>query len=153
MDSRVVITPSSRVCSQRNGGKVNAVIHNVYVFDQNGLPVISLKLGSIETDSTLLTGFLSAMESFSKKIAQGDVEEINIKDYQFHIKTCETLYVALAADKTDKTAAYRLSEICKAIEKRHCNFEDKLIELEIRDIATKKITLMDKATEWARIGL
>jgi predicted regulator of Ras-like GTPase activity (Roadblock/LC7/MglB family) len=129
------------------------VIHNIYVFDENGLPVISVKLGSIEADSALLTGFLSAMESFSRKIAQGDVEEINIKDYKFHIKACGSLYIALAADKTDKDIAYRLSEICKLIEKRHCNFEDKQAELEIKDIATKKISLMERATDWAKIAL
>jgi predicted regulator of Ras-like GTPase activity (Roadblock/LC7/MglB family) len=138
---------------QENGGRVRVVIHNVYVFDVNGLPVISVKLGSIEADSALLTGFLSAMESFSRKIAQGDVEEINIKDYRFHIKACGSLYVALAADKTDKDTAYRLSEICKVVEKQHCNFEDKIIELEIKNIATRKIGLMDRATDWAHIGL
>lgn len=129
------------------------VIHNVYVFDQNGLPVISVKLGSIETDSTLLTGFLSAMESFSRKIAQGDVEEINIRDYRFHIRACGTLYVALAADKDDKDTKYRLGEICKVLEKRHCNLEDKSLELEVKDIATKKISLIERATDWAKIGL
>jgi hypothetical protein len=129
------------------------MIHNIYVFDQNGLPVMAIKLGSIETDSTLLTGFLSAMESFSKKIAQGDVEEINIKDYRFHIRACGALYVALATDKTDKDGPYRLSEICKVIEKRQNNFEDKLMELEIKDVATKKISLRERATDWAKIGL
>jgi hypothetical protein len=129
------------------------MIHNIYIFDQNGLPVMAIKLGSIETDSTLLTGFLSAMESFSKKIAQGDVEEINIKDYRFHIRACGPLYVALASDKTDKDAPYRLSEICRVIEKRQNNFEDKLMELEIKDVATKKIGLRERATDWAKIGL
>jgi predicted regulator of Ras-like GTPase activity (Roadblock/LC7/MglB family) len=129
------------------------VIHNVYVFDQNGLPVISVKLGSIETDSTLLAGFLSAMESFSRKIAQGDVEEINIKDYRLHIRACGTLFVALAADKTDKDAKFRLDEICKILEKCHCNFQDKLTEMEIKDAATKKIGPIDRATDWAKIGL
>ena len=130
-----------------------SVIHNVYVFDQNGLPVISVKLGSIEADSTLLTGFLSAMESFSRKIAQGDVEEINIKDYRFHIRACGTLYVALATDKTDKDTKFRLDEICRVLEKYHFKFDDKLAELEIKDVATKKISLIERATDWAKIGL
>ena len=132
---------------------MESVIHNVYVFDQNGLPLISVKLGSIETDSTLLTGFLSAMESFSRKIAQGDVEEINIKDYRFHIRACGTLYVALATDKADKDTKYRLDEICKVLEKHHYNLNDKVAELEIRDVATKKISLIERATDWAKIGL
>jgi hypothetical protein len=132
---------------------IESVIHNIYVFDQNGLPVVSVKLGSIETDSMLLTGFLSAMESFSKKIAQGDVEEINIKDYRFHIRVCGALYVAMATDRTDKDAKYRLDEICRVLEKYHYSFEDKLAELEIRDVATKKISLIERATDWARIGL
>lgn len=128
-------------------------IHNVYVFDENGEPVVTVKLGSIEADSILLTGFLSAMESFSKKIAQGDVEEINIKDYKFHIKTSGPLYVALVADRSDKDARWRLCEVCKIIEKHDGKFDDKLLEMEIRDIATRKIGARDRVMSWAEVGL
>jgi hypothetical protein len=93
------------------------------------------------------------MESFSKKVAQGDVEEINIKDYRFHIKSNGAMYVALVADKEDKDARWRLSEVCRIIEKRKGNFNDKLMEMEIRDAAIRKIGLRDRVTSWAEVGL
>lgn len=128
-------------------------VHNVYVFNENGEPVVTVKLGSIEADSILLTGFLSAMESFSKKIAQGDVEEIDIKDYKFHIRTSGPLYVALVADKSDQDARWRLCEVCKILEKRNGKFEDKLLEMEIRDMVTRKIGARDRMMGWAEVGL
>ena len=128
-------------------------VHNVYVFGENGEPLVTVKLGSIEADSILLTGFLSAMESFSKKIAQGDIEEINIKDYKFHIKPVGTMYIALVSDKDDKDARYRLGEVCKIVSKHQGDFTDKLTEMEIRDAVTRKITVRDRATSWAEIGL
>ena len=127
-------------------------IHNVYVFNENGEPLVTVKLGSIEADSILLTGFLSAMESFSKKIAQGDIEEINIKDYKFHIKPIGSMYVSVVSDKDDRDARWRLGEVCKIVEKHGGNF-DKLLEIEIRDAATRKITIGDRATSWAEVGL
>jgi hypothetical protein len=128
-------------------------VHNVYVFGENGEPIVTVKLGSIEADSILLTGFLSAMESFSKKIAQGDIEEINIKDYKFHIKPMGSMYIAVVSDKEDKDARWRLSEVCKIIEKHKANFTDKLTEIEIRDAVTRKISIRDRATSWAEVGL
>ncbi|WXG44383.1 MAG: hypothetical protein WED04_10175 [Promethearchaeati archaeon SRVP18_Atabeyarchaeia-1] len=128
-------------------------VHNVYVFSENGEPLVTMKLGSIEADSTLLTGFLSAMESFSKKIAQGDIEEINVKDFKFHIKANGHVYVALVADKGDQDAKWRLHEVCKIIEDHQNSFADKLVEMEIRDAVTKKISLRDRVASWAEVGL
>jgi len=128
-------------------------IHNVYVFDEDGTPLVTIKLGSIEADSALLTGFLSAMESFSKKVAQGEIEEINIKDYKFHIKTCGSLYVAVVADKGDQDARWRLFEVCKIIDKHGRKFDDKLVEMEMRDAAIRKIGVRDRVTSWAEVGL
>jgi hypothetical protein len=128
-------------------------VHNVYVFNEDGEPLVTITLGSIRADSTLLTGFLSAIESFSKKIAQGDIEEINVKDYKFHIKPDGPMYVALVADKDDQDARWRLSEVCKIIDKHQRNFSDKLVEMEIRDAATRKIKMRDRVTSWAEVGL
>jgi hypothetical protein len=134
-------------------GAESLTVHNVYIFNENGEPFVTVKLGSIEADSILLTGFLSAMESFSKKIAQGDVEEINIKDYKFHIKPIGSMYIAVVSDKDDKDARWRLSEIYKIVQKHQGNFSDKLMEIEIRDAVTRKISISDRATSWAEVGL
>jgi len=129
------------------------LIHNVYVFDENGTPLLTLKVGSIEADSVLLTGFLSAMQSFSKKVAQGEVEKINIKDYNLHIRKVEAIYIALAADKNDGDAERRLGEVCKIVAQNMNNFADILVQMKIKDAVTRKIGFKDRAKNWAETGL
>jgi hypothetical protein len=129
------------------------MIHNLYVFDENGTPLISIKIGSIETDSVLLTGFLSAMESFSKKISQSDVEQINVKDYKFHIRRVGSVYVAAVADKSDRDVDSRLDGVASIIQESNMKFDDGLIEARIREILEKKRSAADKAKSWAKVGL
>ncbi|WXG46843.1 MAG: hypothetical protein WED05_09330 [Candidatus Atabeyarchaeum deiterrae] len=129
------------------------MIHNLYVFDENGLPLLTIKLGSIEADGALLTGFLSAMQSFSKKISQGDVEEINFKDFNFHIRSLGSLYVALVADKTDHDIAFRLAEVSSIVEKHKDSLSDNAVQTDIKNAITKKVGIRDRAKDWANIGL
>jgi hypothetical protein len=124
----------------------------VYVFDENGTPLLTVKVGSIEADSVLLTGFLSAMQSFSKKIAQGEVERINIRNYDLHIRKVETVYVTLAADKNDEDAEKRLDDVCKIVAQNMKNFDD-LVQTKVREAVTKKIGFRDRAKDWAAAGL
>nr|MDO8135268.1 hypothetical protein [Candidatus Njordarchaeum guaymaensis] len=129
------------------------MIHNVYVFDENGTPLLTVKAGSIEADSVLLTGFLSAMQSFSKKITQGEVERINIKDYDFHIRKVEPVYVALVADKNDGDAERRLDDVCKIVAQNMKNFADNLVQTKVKEAVTKRIGFRDRAKNWAEAGL
>jgi len=129
------------------------LIHNVYVFDENGTPLLTVKVGSIEADSVLLTGFLSAMQSFSKKITQGEVERINIKDYDFHIRKVEQVYVAVVADKNDGDVERRLDDVCKIVVQNMNKFADSSVQMKIKDAVTKKIGFRDRAKNWAETGL
>jgi hypothetical protein len=129
------------------------MIHNLYVFDENGTPLLSVKIGSIETDSVLLTGFLSAMESFSKKISQSDVEQINVKDYKFYIRRVGSVYVALAADTNDRDVESRIEAVTAIIRDSDLRFDDGLIEAKIREALARKQSAADKAKNWAKVGL
>jgi hypothetical protein len=129
------------------------MIHNLYVFDENGTPLLSIKIGSIETDSVLLTGFLSAMESFSKKISQSDVEQINVKDYKFFIRRVGSIYIAAVADKNDRDVDSRLDGVVAVLQENNMKFDDNLIDARIRAVLEKKQSAADKAKSWAKIGL
>jgi hypothetical protein len=129
------------------------LIHNVYVFDENGTPLLTVKVGSIDADNVLLTGFLSAMQSFSKKVAQGEVEEMSIKDYNFHIRKVESIYVALVADKNDGDAKRRLEDVCKVVTQNMSNLADNTVQMKVRDALTKKISFRERAKNWAETGL
>jgi hypothetical protein len=129
------------------------MIHNLYVFDENGTPLLSVKVGSIETDSVLLTGFLSAMESFSKKISQSDVEQINVKDYKFYIRRVGSVYVALVADTNDRDVEPRMEAVTNIIRDSNLKFDDGLVEAKIREVLARKQSATDKAKRWANIGL
>jgi hypothetical protein len=129
------------------------LIHNVYVFDESGTPLLTIKVGSIDADNVLLTGFLSAMQSFSKKVAQGEVEEMSIKDYNFHIRKVESIYVALVADKNDGDAKRRLEDVCKVVTQNMNNLADETVQMKVRDALTKKISFRERAKNWAETGL
>jgi hypothetical protein len=129
------------------------LIHNVYIFNESGTPLLAIKVGSIEIDGVLMTGFLSAMESFSKKVAQGEVEKINIKDFNFHIRKVESVYVALVADKNDGDAERRLDDVCKVVAPNMNNFANSLVRMRVRDAVTRKIGFRDRAKNWAETGL
>lgn len=129
------------------------MIHNVYVFHESGTPLLSIKIGSIETDSVLLTGFLSAMESFSKKISQSDVEQINVKDYKFYIRRAGSVFIAMVADIADRDVESKMDAVKEIIQNTDLEFDDGLTEDRIREVLGRKPSAADKAKSWAKIGL
>jgi hypothetical protein len=129
------------------------MIHNLYVFDENGIPLLSIKIGSIEADSVLLTGFLSAMESFSKKISQSDVEQINVKDYKFYIRRAGSVYIAMVADNADRDVESKMDAVKDIIQDSKLGLDNSLTEAKIREVLARKQSAADRAKKWAKIGL
>ena len=126
------------------------MIHNVYVFDENGAPIAEVKVGSIEADSTLMAGFLSAMQSFMKKIAQGEIEELNTNEYTFHIRKVESVYVALVSDKRDRNARSKLNLVSEIIANSKGRYDDEVMKMRIRYAVTHRESVADRARTWGK---
>jgi len=56
-------------------------VQSIYVITEEGETVQSLSLGNFKADETLLGGFMSAIQSFSKKVSGNTLEQLSTGDY------------------------------------------------------------------------
>jgi len=129
------------------------MIHNVYVFSSNGEPIITLKLGSIAAPEAMVSGFLSAIQTFAKKLTGGEVQQVNAGNLNILMRRVENNFVALACDQNDRDARLRLNEIVRIVQEQLGKSSPAALEKAITEAATKAQSATDKAKAWASKGM
>ena len=91
------------------------MLHNVYIFRDDGICLFTKTYGSIETDEAIVSGFLSAISSFGEQIGTASLKRLDFGNYRIIlINTGENLITAGVIDKDDdvfvmETALKRLA--------------------------------------------
>ncbi|WP_287583476.1 hypothetical protein [Candidatus Borrarchaeum sp.] len=84
------------------------MIHNVWILEKSGRLLFHDKLGSIETEEDLLSGFLSAIYSFAETEIGGlGIESMEMGDYNMIYCLSHGLLFVMAADKTDSSSSLK----------------------------------------------
>ncbi|MFX1518340.1 MAG: hypothetical protein ACFFCD_00235 [Promethearchaeota archaeon] len=92
------------------------MLHNVYIFKENGICLFTRKYGSLATDANLVSGFLSAISNFGQQIGTESLKRVDFGNYRVSlINTGEDLITAGVIDKNDdlyliETVLKRLTE-------------------------------------------
>jgi hypothetical protein len=94
------------------------MIHNVYVFSANGEPIITLKLGSIAAPEAMVSGFLSAIQTFAKKLTGAEVQQVNAGQFSILMRRVDDNFVAIASDQNDRDARLRLDEVARIVKEQ-----------------------------------
>lgn len=129
------------------------MIHNVYVFSANGEPIITLKLGSIAAPEAMVSGFLSAIQTFAKKLTGGEVQQVNTGQFSILMRRVDDNFVALASDQNDRDARHRLDEVAHIIKEQLGKLAPAALEKVIAEAITKVQSAADKAMLWATKGM
>ncbi|MFX1466548.1 MAG: hypothetical protein ACFFA5_08765 [Promethearchaeota archaeon] len=78
------------------------MLHNVYIFRDNGVCLFSRKYGSIETDEGLVSSFLSAITHFGKELGTRSLERLDFGNYCIIlVDSGDNLITAGVIDKND----------------------------------------------------
>ena len=78
------------------------LLHNVYIFRDNGVCLFSRKYGSIKTDEGLVSSFLSAISHFGKELGTKSLERLDFGNYRIIlIDSGDNLITAGVIDKND----------------------------------------------------
>jgi hypothetical protein len=78
------------------------MLHNVYIFKENGICLFARKYGSLDTDATLVSGFLSAISNFGQHMGTESLKRVDFGNYRVSlINTGENLITAGVIDKND----------------------------------------------------
>lgn len=91
------------------------LLHNVYIFKEDGICLFTRKYGSLETDEAIVTGFLSAISNFGEQIGTTSLQRLDFGDYRIVlVNSGENLVTAGVIDKNDdvyvmETALKRLT--------------------------------------------
>jgi len=84
------------------------MIHNVWILEKkSGRLLFSDKLGSIETEGDLLSGFLSAIYSFAEMEISSGIESMEMGEYNMIYCLSHELLFVMAADKTDSSSSLK----------------------------------------------
>lgn len=129
------------------------MIHNVYVFSSNGEPIITLKLGSIAAPEAMVSGFLSAIQTFAKKLTGGEVQQVKAGNFNILMRRVQDNFVALACDQNDRDARLRLDEIARIVKEELGKSNPATLERMIAEAVTKVQSAADKAKVWATRGM
>ncbi|MFB0560058.1 MAG: hypothetical protein ACETWM_02315 [Candidatus Lokiarchaeia archaeon] len=78
------------------------MIYNIYILTRDGLCVLHRMYGGLEYDEALVTGFLSAISSFSRDISGEEFDLIVLGDKQFVSIPSENLIFVAYSDNGDK---------------------------------------------------
>jgi hypothetical protein len=84
------------------------MIHNVWILEKrSGRLLFHDKLGSIETEEDLLSGFLSAIYSFAEMEISSGIESMEMGEYNMIYCLSHGLLFVMAADKTDGSVSLK----------------------------------------------
>ncbi len=83
------------------------MIHNVWILNIDGICLLDRNYSSIHVDKTLFAGFVSAIESFSKKLTQRHIDSIVMGDIKILYFVGDEIVVAIAIDTEDDEVEIR----------------------------------------------
>lgn len=114
------------------------MIRNLIILDNDGHALLSASFGechSMGDDEKVVSGFISALHSFSKMLSAGDLNEIQLGALSFLLMTRDDFLFAISADD-DKTDVNRtkLSKIAQLFGEQ-C-LEGRGSRLEIMEVCT-----------------
>jgi hypothetical protein len=109
------------------------LIHNVYILKVDGTCLIQRKYGSLEVDESLISGFITAINTFAEQIIQRQVDEIVMGDLKFIYSRSANLDVIYAVCADSETSSDEIKDIFdqvdeKFIEKYKETFNDDLLK-------------------------
>ncbi len=89
------------------------IIHNIYILDTYGIPIVTRIYGEIKVDPTLISGYISAQNSFFKEITGQDLEMFSTKDYNFWLRKVGRFLIVIVSSKDvdPKIMRWKLSQI------------------------------------------
>jgi len=105
----------------------------VYILKTDGTALISKRYGSLEVDEALISGFITAINTFAEQIIQRQVDEIVMGDLKFIYSRSTSLDVIYAICADSETSSEEIKEIFdqvdeKFIEMYQKNFNDDLLK-------------------------
>ncbi|MHA1409492.1 MAG: hypothetical protein ACTSQY_04095 [Candidatus Odinarchaeia archaeon] len=91
----------------------NCPIEAIYIFNNNGLCLVSCNLNSNKIENDMATGFFSALDDFGKNAIGGDIECIIMSGHKFFYSRYEkvTFVIQCCKDLPDQVAQHILNEI------------------------------------------
>ncbi|MFX1449248.1 MAG: hypothetical protein ACFFCM_00315 [Promethearchaeota archaeon] len=108
------------------------MIHNVWILNTDGICLIDRNYSSINVDKTLFAGFVSAIESFSKKLTQRHIDSIVMGDLKILYIVGEKIVVAIAIDSEDNEKEIRRK--VEALQRSFVKMYEKKIDLTEVDV-------------------
>lgn len=92
----------------------------------DGIPLLALNFGecsSLDEDASLISGYISALQSFSEEFTQSSMKSINFEDFKFHFLKEENgsnLLLVLVTDLEDDSnnANVKIKQVATLFKKR-----------------------------------
>lgn len=102
------------------------MLHVVYLMHPSGVCLLDQKFGEIELDSTLVSGFFSAIRDFARMVSKGkgDARIVEMGDFYITYAAGDLIVVAAVVDREDN----RL-QVLQALDKVIKRFSDQFSEV------------------------
>jgi hypothetical protein len=93
-----------------------SLIKDLYIFSKGGVPIIDLyKTGDL--DKSFLGGFISAIESFSRKISGCEIKGFKVGKYKFCLVHCFDNNVIIVVKAPYEAKKKKIENMCSIVEK------------------------------------
>jgi len=125
-------------------------VQSIYVITEEGEAVQSLSLGNFKADEALLGGFMSAIQSFSKKVSGNTLEQLSTGDYLMLV-TREAGYLLVTVhDRDDPNAMTRHGMIWAEFKKQVKEGVNEQLMAKLKRAAQMPLGGAERASEWAK---
>ncbi len=129
-------------------------IHNVFILDEGGKVVVSVKVGSIEVvDNDLLGGFLVALQKVGEKVFGGDVKDTKIGKYKLFYssskdesgETATIVVVGSDNSETHEVSPYlkRLNDLVSRTPR-----VEQISDAAVKALVTTGVTAQERVSKW-----
>lgn len=125
------------------------MIQSIFIINSEGETLASLSIGEFDADDALFGGFVSAIQSFSKRMAGDEIKGMEIGQYRLIISRVDSNFLVTIhpqGDENRRTDHHRLLELCR--DNPESLTDSDFVE-ELKEEAEKPVTGADKASEWA----
>ncbi|MFX1521072.1 MAG: hypothetical protein ACFFCD_14235 [Promethearchaeota archaeon] len=115
------------------------MIHNVYILKTDGTSLLSKRYGSLEVDESLISGFITAINTFASQIIQREVDEIVMGDLKFiysrsRLAKLDVIY-AVCADS--ETSSEEIKDIFDQVDEKFVEkYENTFNDTALKDVST-----------------
>ena len=125
------------------------MVQSIFIINEEGETLERIDVGNFEADEVLFGGFMSAIQTFSKKVAGDAVQELFLGNYRMMIQKIMDYILVTVFGKGAQEPVTINKRVAEVFEDNIPNGITKDLLDKLEAAGTAAVTATDRADDWA----